>query len=74
MNKYQIRVNNAVIESSAIGEYAALKNLCIFGQIEMLEAVKVTDAPNDRPELSWGWIYKVDTVNGIALAYIKRIA
>lgn len=72
MNRYEIKVNNAIIYSDGLSEYAALKNLCLFGNVfELLETVKILD--EDRPEYSFGWIYKVDTVNGIALAYIKRV-
>lgn len=72
MNTYEIRVNNAVIKAQGIGEYAAIKNLCLFGdQPQMVEAVKIPD--EDRPEYSWGWIYQVEVNKRITLAYIKRI-
>lgn len=72
MNTYEIRVNNAIIRTEGIGEYAAIKNLCLFGEHpQMIEAVKIMD--ENRPEYSWGWIYQVEVNKQITLAYIKRI-
>lgn len=74
MNKYEIKVNNATIYSDGLSEFSALKNLCLFGMVEMVEAVEITDHDKEgRPDITYAWIYKVDTVNGIALAYIKEV-
>lgn len=72
MNTYEIRVNNAIIRTEGIGEYAALKNLCLFGdQPQMIESFKIPG--ENRVEFSWGWIYQVEVNKQITLAYIKRI-
>ncbi len=62
MNSYVIRVNNATINTEGVSEYAAIKNLCIFGEPHMIEAITVTD-----------WIYQVEVNRQITLAYIKRV-
>lgn len=72
MNKYSIRVNNAIIFSEGYNEFSALKNLNLFGECEMLDVCKTTEK-NIPVEHSFRWIYKVETLNGMTLAYIKRI-
>ena len=76
MNKYEIRVKNAVIKSEGLDEYAAMKNLCIFSNIgDMLIGFHTDLEPiqeNGVPNV--GWIYKVELNGQIELAYVKRVA
>ena len=72
MNEYEIKVCNATIISKvAGGEYAAITNLCLFGNPQLVEAVIVAD--EERPEYRWAWIYQVEVNKKITLAYVKRI-
>lgn len=71
MNRYEIRVNNAVITSEALNEWSAMKQLCIFKEIgKMIDFVRT----NDDPARNFAWIYQVELNGQITLAYIKRIA
>lgn len=76
MNKYEIRVKNAVINSEGLNEYAAMRDLCIFSDIgDMLIGFQTDFEPiqeNGVPNV--GWIYKVELNGQIELAYVKRIA
>lgn len=70
MNKYEIRVNNAVIYSEGLNEWSAMKNLCLFKEIgEMVDFVR-TREPETR---NFAWIYQVELNGQITLAYIKRV-
>lgn len=70
MNKYEIRVNNAVIYSEGLNEWSAMKNLCLFKEIgEMVDFVR-TSEPETR---NFAWIYQVELNGQITLAYIKRV-
>jgi len=70
MNKYEIRVNNAVIYSEGLNEWSAMKNLCLFKEIgEMVDFVR-TSEPETR---NFAWIYQVELNGHITLAYIKRV-
>ena len=72
MNKYEIRVNNAIIISEASNEWSALKQLCLFKNIgDMIDFVRTSDQPDSR---NFAWIYEVELNGQITLAYIKRIA
>ena len=70
MNKYEIRVNNAVIYSEGLNEWSAMKNICLFKEIgEMVDFVR-TREPETR---NFAWIYQVELNGQITLAYIKRV-
>lgn len=70
MNKYEIRVNNAVIYSEALNEWSAMKALCIFKEIgNMIDFVR-TKEPETR---NFAWIYQVELNGQITLAYVKRV-
>lgn len=75
MNKYEIRVNNAIMISEGLNEYAAMKNLGIFKEIgNLIDFVRITDENNNKAVWKNAWIYKVELNGSITLAYIKRIA
>lgn len=70
MNEYEIRVNNAVMHSTALNEWSAMKDLCIFEHIgDIIEFVRTTE-PEER---NFGWIYQVQLNGAITLAYVKRV-
>lgn len=72
MNKYEIRVGNAVIMSEGLNEWSAMKSLCLFKEIgDMIDFVRTTDMPEQR---NMAWIYQVELNGQLTLAYIKRIA
>lgn len=71
MNKYEIRVNNALMTAEALNEWSAMKSLCIFKEIgKMIDFVRTTEE-NTR---NFAWICQVELNGSITLAYIKRIA
>ena len=70
MNKYEIRVNNAVIYSQAHNEWAAMEVLGLFKEIgEMVDFVR-TKEPETK---NFAWIYQVELNGVITLAYVKRV-
>ena len=71
MNTYEIRVNNAVITSTGLNEWSAMKNLCIFKEIgDMIDFVRTSEDVHRN----FAWIYQVELNGQITLAYIKRIS
>lgn len=71
MNKYEIRVKNAVMINEALNEWSAMKDLCIFSNIgDMIDYVRTSE----DPAMNDAWIYKVELNGQIELAYVKRIA
>lgn len=71
MNKYEIRVNNAVLTSEGLNEWSAMKNLCIFKEIgEMIDFVRT----NEDSSRNFAWIYQVELNGQLTIAYVKRIA
>ena len=72
MNIYEIKVNNATIQSRAMNEWSAMKQLNIFQEIgDMIDFVRTSDQPDSR---NFAWIYQVQLNGMIVLAYVKRIA
>lgn len=75
MNKYEIRVNNAIMTAEGLNEWTAMKNLCIFKEIgNLIDFVKITDENSDKAVWTNAWIYQVKLNGSLTLAYIKRIA
>ena len=73
MNKYEIRVNNAIMTAEGFNEYSAMKSLCIFKEIgNIIDFVRTTD--ENKPGWTNAWIYQVELNGSLTLAYIKRIA
>ena len=70
MNKYEIRVNNAVIYSSGLNEWYAMKNLGLFACIgDMIDFVR-TSEPSER---NGAWIYQAELNGSLVIVYVKRI-
>lgn len=60
MNKYEIRVGNAVMITEALNEWSAMKALCIFKEIgNMIDFVRTAADPSKN----FAWIYQVE-LNG----------
>lgn len=75
MNKYEIRVNNAIMTAEGLNEWSAMKSLCIFKEIgNLIDFVKTTDENSDKAVWTNAWIYQVELNGSLTLAYIKRIA
>lgn len=73
MNKYEIRVNNAIMTAEGLNEYSAMKSLCIFKEIgNIIDFVRTTD--DNKAAWTNAWIYQVELNGSLTLAYIKRIA
>ena len=65
MNKYELRVNNAIIMCEGNNEYSAMFRLHIFGDIcEMVECLITEDCCN--------WVCRVELNDHITLAFIKE--
>lgn len=71
MNTYEIRVNNAVMTSTASNEWSAMDDLCIFSHIgDMVDFVRTLEDSTRNT----AWIYKVRLNGEWTLAYVKRIS
>lgn len=70
MNKYEIRINNAVIKSEGLNEWSAMSDLGIFEHIgDLIDFVR-TSEPNTR---NFAWIYQVQMNGHLHIVYVKRI-
>ena len=69
MNKYEIRVNGAIIKSEAGNEYTAIKKTGIVEDLEMIEAVRTFENITSNV----GWIYTGSVNNKPVIVYVKRI-
>lgn len=71
MNKYEIRVHNAIIMSEGLNEWSAMNNLCIFEHIgEMIDFVRTNDKDTSK---NFAWIYQVQINGKLTIAYVKRV-
>ena len=70
MNKYEIRVNNAVIYSEGLNEWSAMQKLGIFKEIGDIFDVVRTSEPETR---NLAWIYHVELNGILTIAYVKRV-
>lgn len=70
MNKYEIRVNNAVIYSEGLNEWSAMQKLGIFKEIGDIFDVVRTSEPETR---NLAWIYQVELNGILTIAYVKRV-
>lgn len=75
MNKYEIRVNNAILTAEALSVWSAMKSLCIFTEIgNLIDFVRTTDENSSNFPWTSAWIYQVELNGSLTLAYIKKIA
>ena len=70
MNKYEIRVNNAVIYSSGLNEWSAMQDLGLFQGIGNLIDFVRTSEPSER---NGAWIYQVQLNGHLTIVYVKRV-
>lgn len=76
MNKYELRMNNAIIPCEGLNEWSAMKNLCLFEIGELVDCVRWCPTGKDALRDGvppFGWIYQVVLNGKLTLAYIKRI-
>ena len=70
MNKYEIRVNNAVIYSEGLNEWSAMQKLGIFKEIgDILDVVRTSESETRN----LAWIYQVELNGILTIAYVKRV-
>ena len=72
MKTYEIRVNNAVVESKALNEWSAMKQLGIFKEIG--DMIDYLQRKGKDGTLNAVWIYQVELNGQTTLAYVKRTA
>lgn len=75
MNKYELRVNNAVIPCEGLNEWSAMEKLGIFEIGNKVECLWYDPGEKEAwdPVPCVGWIYQVELNNKLTLAFIKRI-
>lgn len=76
MNKYELRVNNAIIPCEGLNEWSAMMDLGIFEFVDLVDCVGWF--PGDKDDVrewfpTFGWIYQVKLNSKLTLAYIRKI-